>query len=164
MIMNEKIKASEVELKGVNGEDLGIVSLKEALRMAKQLKVDLVCTSLSSSPPPCELVDYKKAKEAITKVKQQKLKKEKGPKVKEIRLSASIEAHDYETKLRQAEKILRSGDQVEFIVRLQKGNEAARASELLKRMAGDLKNCGRQDKGIRMSGKQAAMSMIPLKM
>ena len=56
MIKNEKIKASEVHVTGLLGEDLGVMSTKEALLLAKQLKVDLVCTSLMSSPPPCKLI------------------------------------------------------------------------------------------------------------
>lgn len=57
MIKNEKIRAAEVELTGLNGEQLGIVPTSEALAMAKRLKVDLVCLSLMSSPPPCKLIE-----------------------------------------------------------------------------------------------------------
>lgn len=66
MLMNEKIKASEVRLTGLSGEDLGILPTSEALAMAKKLRVDLVCTSLMSSPPPCKLIgagDAKKEKQ-----------------------------------------------------------------------------------------------------
>ncbi len=89
MIINEKIKASEVELTGVYGEELGIVSTKEALEMAKKLEVDLVCTSLASSPPPCQLMARQAAQKKKAKGKQVLNKQEKGPKIKEIRLSAA---------------------------------------------------------------------------
>lgn len=100
MIKNEKIRAAEVELTGLNGEQLGIVPTSEALAMAKRLKVDLVCLSLMSSPPPCKLIGAGAAKQEA----QQARKTERQPKVKEIRLTPQIEDRDYETK-----KIRRNG-------------------------------------------------------
>ncbi|RNB84470.1 translation initiation factor IF-3 [Brevibacillus fluminis] len=161
MIVNEKIKAAEVLLTGVNGEDLGIVSTKEALKMAKELKVDLVCLSLSSSPPPCKLVDQTSHKKQLNQEKQKERKTEKGMKTKEIRLSAYIEEHDYDTKKRQAERILTSGDAVELVVRLEK-KESQAAKELIEQLVRDLKHCGMQDKGIQVSGKQVVAIVKPL--
>ncbi|CAH0120194.1 MULTISPECIES: translation initiation factor IF-3 [unclassified Paenibacillus] len=157
MIMNEKIKASEVQLTGLNGEDLGIVPTSEALAMARELKVDLVCTSLMSSPPPCKLIGAGAAKQE----KQQARKKEREPKVKEIRLTPQIEDHDYETKKQQAERILKSGDSVMFVVRVQ-GKEGAKAKGLLEEMLKDIGGAGRQKTGIQLSGKQAAVQVDPL--
>ena len=71
LMMNEKIKAREVELTGLNGEELGVVSRDEALALAKRHKADLVCTSLFSSPPPCKLVSRGQAKQEAVKAKQQ---------------------------------------------------------------------------------------------
>jgi translation initiation factor IF-3 len=157
MIMNEKIKAAEVHLTGVDGEDLGVVPTSEALAMARKLKVDLVCTSLMSSPPPCKLMGAGAAKQEA----QQARKREKAPKVKEIRLTAQIEEHDYDTKRQQAERILSSGDAVLFVVKLQ-GKEGPRAKELLEALLKDLSGVGRKQTGIQLSGKQAAVQVDPL--
>ncbi|WP_284644926.1 translation initiation factor IF-3 [Paenibacillus silviterrae] len=157
MIMNEKIKAAEVLLTGVNGEDMGVVATSEALAMARKLKVDLVCTSLMSSPPPCQLIGAGAAKQEA----QQARKREKAPKVKEIRLTTQIEEHDYDTKRQQAERILSSGDAVLLVVKLQ-GKEGVRAKELLESLLKDLSGVGRKQTGIQLSGKQAAVQVDPV--
>lgn len=161
MMMNEKIKASEVLLKGLNGEDLGIVSTKEALQMAKEHKVDLVCLSLASSPPPCQLVGRADFKQQTEKQKRAERKAEKGLKTKEIRLSEHIEDHDYDTKKRQAERILNSGDAVQVKILLE-GKKNDSAKELAKKFVSDLKLCGKQEKGIQSSGKQIMVEIHPL--
>ncbi|CAG7622005.1 Translation initiation factor IF-3 [Paenibacillus solanacearum] len=157
MIMNEKIKASEVRLTGLNGEDLGIMPTKEALALAKKHKVDLVCTTLMSSPPPCRLI---RAGEAKTEA-QQARKQERAPKVKEIRLTPQIEDHDYETKRQQAERLLSGGDAALLVVRIQ-GKEGERAKALLEALVKDLRAFGRPKTGIQVSGKQAAVQLDPL--
>ncbi|RTE11182.1 translation initiation factor IF-3 [Paenibacillus whitsoniae] len=157
MLMNEKIKASEVSLTGVNGEDLGIVSTKEALKLAKALKVDLVCTSLMSFPPPCKLIGSGQAKQEA----QQARKKEQPSKVKEIRLTPQIEDHDLETKRSQAERILRGGDAVLFVVKIS-GKEGPQAKSLLETLMKELGAVGRKQTGIQLSGKQAAVQLDPL--
>lgn len=161
MILNEKIIASEVALTGIDGEDLGIVSRDEALAIARKLKVDLVCTSLLSSPPPCKLIARGVAKQEAVKVKQDARKKEQPPKVKEIRLTANIEDHDYDTKQRQAEKLLASGNAVQLVVRIQ-GKEGQKAKELLERLLKDLAASGKKETGIQLSGKQAAVKVNPV--
>ncbi|MCZ8522245.1 MULTISPECIES: translation initiation factor IF-3 [Paenibacillus] len=163
IIMNEKIKAAEVELTGLEGEALGVVSRDEALAMAKKLKVDLVCTSLMSSPPPCRLTRRGAAKEA-----QQKDKRAAGAsggtpaKVKELRLTPHIEEHDYDTKQRQAEKLLASGSAVQFVVKTASAKEGPAAKALLERMLKDLAAAGRKESGIQVSGKGAQVKVNPL--
>ncbi|RED64617.1 translation initiation factor IF-3 [Cohnella lupini] len=161
LIMNEKIKASEILLTGVNGESLGVVSRDEALAMARKLKVDLVCTSLFSSPPPCKLVSSGAAKQEAAKGKQDARKKDQGPKLKEIRLTANTEEHDYETKQRQAEKLLAAGNAVQLVVKIQ-GKEGPKAKELLERLVKDLATVGKKETGLQLSGKQAAVRVNPL--
>lgn len=161
IIMNEKIKASEVQLTGINGEDLGIMSTKEALKKAKDLQVDLVCQSLASSPPPCQLVSRTDFKQQSIKESAKNRKAEKGPKLKEIRLSAFIEDHDYDTKKRQAERILITGDAVQLTVLLEK-KESQEAKKLVEQLIRDLTHCGKQEKGIQVSGKQVIAVMLPL--
>ncbi|TDG00233.1 translation initiation factor IF-3 [Paenibacillus piri] len=157
MIMNEKIKAAEVQLTGIDGEDLGIVPTAEALSMAKKLKVDLVCTSLTSSPPPCRLIGAGAAKQEA----QQLRKKERQPKLKEIRLTPQIEEHDYDTKRQQAERILNAGDAVQLVVNI-RGKEGEQAKKLLEALIRDLNRAGRKQTGIQLSGKQAAVRLDPL--
>lgn len=153
VIMNEKIKASEVQLTGVNGEDLGIVPTKEALKMAKELKVDLVCMSLMSSPPPCKLVSQSDYKTAKNQDKQKERKAAAGTKLKEIRMNAGIEEHDYDTKKRQAERILTAGNDVQLTVLVDK-KKTDPAKQLVEELVRDLASVGRLDKGIQVSGKQ----------
>jgi translation initiation factor IF-3 len=162
MIMNEKIKASEVLLTGVHGESLGVVVRDEALALARKLKVDLVCTSLFSSPPPCKLVSRGAAKQEAAKEKQEVRKKDHPVKVKEIRLTANIEEHDYDTKQRQAEKLLTSGHAVQLVVKIQ-GKEGPKAKELVERLLKDIAAVGKKESGIQVSGKQAAVRVNPLK-
>lgn len=157
MIRNERIKALEVRLAGLNGEDLGVVPTREALEMARKLKVDLVCTSLMSSPPPCRLIGAA----AAVQEAQQARKKEQPSKVKELRLTPRIEDHDYDTKRQQAERVLSSGDEVLFVVRIQ-GKEGAAAQTLLESLIRDLKPFGRAKTGIQLSGKQAAVQLEPV--
>lgn len=161
MILNEKIKAQEVQLTGIDGEDLGIMPTKDALRMAKELGVDLVCLSLTTSPPPCQLVKRSDYRQQVVKENAKIRKAEKGAKIKELRLSAYIEDHDYDTKKRQAERILTAGDTVQLTVRLEK-KETQEAKRLVERLVQDLSKHGKQEKGIQISGKQVTVVVIPL--
>ncbi|OZB91863.1 translation initiation factor IF-3 [Paenibacillus sp. XY044] len=159
MWMNEKIKASEVELTGLNGEDLGIVKTGEALALARKLKVDLVCTSLMSSPPPCRLVAAADAKKEAQETKAKS--SDRVVKVKEIRLTPNIEDHDLDTKKQQASRILKAGNAVMLVVRVQ-SKEGAAAKVLLEGLVRELKEWGRAKTGIQVSGKQVAVQIDPV--
>lgn len=161
LIMNEKIKAREVELRGLEGEDLGIMPRDEALELAKANKADLVCTSLLSSPPPCKLVSRGMAKqEAAQEKKSQKLAGG-SVKVKEFRLTVHIEDHDYNTKCSQMERMLESGKAVQPIIRIS-GKESDAARKLLERLIKDLDGKGKKESGIQVSGKQATVKLLPV--
>lgn len=162
MIKNEKIKAIEVQLTGIHGEDLGIIKTSEALMMARMLEVDLVCETLHSSPPPCRLVSGAAAIQA----EQQAKKREREPKLKEIRLTPQIEEHDYDTKKGQAERILKAGDAVLLVVNIQgkqgrQGKDDGQAKKLLESLVEDLASFGSKKTGIQVSGKQAAVQLTP---
>ncbi|RIX60222.1 translation initiation factor IF-3 [Paenibacillus nanensis] len=161
LIMNEAIKASELLLTGLSGESLGVVSREEALAMAKERKADLVCESLMSSPPPCRLVARGAAKQEKDQAGKAARQASGAVKVKEIRLTPHIEEHDYDTKYRQAEKLLQSGNGVLLVVKIQ-GKEGQAAKALLERLTGDLKGYGTRKTGIQQSGKQAAVELLPL--
>lgn len=157
MIINEKIKAREVELRGLDGEDLGVMPTAEALALAKQHKVDLVCTSLLSSPPPCKLVGRGKAQQEA----QQAKKKERAPKLKELRLTPHIEEHDLDTKLSQAERLLKSGDAVLLNMKVSGKKEGEQGKALLEQMLKSLQAYGNAVSGIQVSGKQVAVQVNP---
>lgn len=159
VMMNDKIKAAEVQLTGLHGKDLGIVAREEALAMARAAKADLVCLSLMSSPPPCKLEARGKARQQAPLAKRQ----EGGAavKVKELRLTPHIEEHDYDTKLRQAAKLLAAGSSVQLTVRIQ-GKEGAKAKELLERLTRELAGSGTKQSGLQLSGKQATVVLLPL--
>ncbi|MBE7679055.1 MULTISPECIES: translation initiation factor IF-3 [Paenibacillus] len=161
MIKNEKIKASEIELTGLNGEDLGIMSTKEALALAKQHKVDLVCLSLMTSPPPCKLIRAGAAKE---EAQQEKKKSGKSPdkrKVKEIRLNLQMEDHDRDTKQAQAERILKKGDSVKLVIQVHGSKEGAAGKEWAEQLSKSLAEYGTKTTGIQVSGKQVVVQLDP---
>ncbi|PAD32606.1 translation initiation factor IF-3 [Paenibacillus sp. 7523-1] len=161
MILNEKIKASEIELTGLNGEDLGIMSTKEALALAKQHKVDLVCLSLMTSPPPCKLI---RAGAAIQEAQQEKKKSGKSPdkrKVKEIRLNLQMEDHDRDTKQAQAERILKKGDSVKLVIQVHGSKEGAAGKEWAEQLSKSLAEYGTKTTGIQVSGKQVVVQLDP---
>ncbi|WP_127536115.1 translation initiation factor IF-3 [Paenibacillus illinoisensis] len=161
MIKNEKIKASEIELTGLNGEDLGIMSTKEALALAKQHKVDLVCLSLMTSPPPCKLI---RAGAAIQEAQQEKKKSGKSPdkrKVKEIRLNLQMEDHDRDTKQAQAERILKKGDSVKLVIQVHGSKEGAAGKEWAEQLSKSLAEYGTKTTGIQVSGKQVVVKLDP---
>jgi len=161
LLMNEKIKAREVELTGLDGEDLGIMSRDEALALAKANKADLVCTSLFSSPPPCKLVSRGTAKQEAVKEKRGQKQADGPVKVKEFRLTVHIEDHDYETKLSQMQRLLETGKAVQPIIHIQ-GKEGDAARKLLERLIQDLAGKGTKETGIQISGKQATVKLLPV--
>ncbi|WP_025690763.1 translation initiation factor IF-3 [Paenibacillus zanthoxyli] len=168
VFINEQIKASEVVLTGLSGENLGIVSREVALAMARSEKADLVCTSLMSSPPPCSLVAKGTGKAAARKgAALNKAGAGRGAggggkeKVKELRFTAHIEEHDYDTKLRQADKHLRSGKPVQLVVKASGAKEGLAAKAVLERLLTDLKEVGVKETGIQTSGKGSQVKLNP---
>lgn len=170
VLLNEQIRASEVVLTGLRGEQLGVVSRVEALAKAKAAGADLVCTSLMSSPPPCSLMAKGKAKAAAQKETKTARKsgsaqaagaQGKKEKVKELRFTAHIEEHDYDTKLRQADKHLRSGKPVQLVVKASGAKEAAAAKAVIERLVADLKEAGVKDTGIQSGGKGSQVKLNP---
>ncbi|MCM3635369.1 translation initiation factor IF-3 [Paenibacillus camelliae] len=154
LMMNEKIKAAEVELLDLDGQNLGYLATKKALQLAKEQQADLVCINIMSSPPQCQLIARGKAKQVV-QPKSSAPKKEK-----EIRLTPTIEQHDYDTKLKQCEKLLQSGHPVALVIKLS-GKQGPQAKALLEQVIIDLKAYGKAATGIQLSGKQAAVTILP---
>lgn len=155
LIMNEKIKASEVELLDLEGNLIGELATQKALQLAKEQQADLVCINMMKSPPQCQLIARGKAKAQAKKADDNTPKKEK-----EIRLTPAIEQHDYDTKLKQCEKLLASGHPVSLVIKLS-GKQGQIAKELLQQLIQDLKPYGTPASGIQLSGKQAAVTIMP---
>ncbi|MCI1856765.1 MAG: translation initiation factor IF-3 [Sporolactobacillus sp.] len=117
MIVNEGIRAQQVRLIGRNGEQIGIKSKSEALSMARHVNLDLVMVAPGAKPPVCRIMDYGKFRFEQQKKDREARKKQKVINIKEIRLSPSIEEHDFNTKMRNAKKFLTKGDKVKASVR-----------------------------------------------
>ena len=123
-MINEQIRDKEVRLIGEDGAQLGIVSGREAMRMAEEAGLDLVKIAPTAKPPVCKIVDYGKYKyEQIRKEKEAK-KKQKTVEIKEIRLSPNIEANDLNTKINAAKKFISKGNKVKITLRF-RGREMA---------------------------------------
>lgn len=115
--MNEGIRAREVRLIGPDGEQIGIKSRSEALKIARNADLDLVLVAPKAKPPVCRVMDYGKYRFEQQKKEKEARKKQKTITVKEIRLSPNIEEHDFNTKLRNARKFLAKGDKVKVNIR-----------------------------------------------
>ncbi|WP_418881624.1 translation initiation factor IF-3, partial [Waltera sp.] len=116
-MINEQIRDKEVRLIGEDGEQLGIVSSRDALKMAEEAGLDLVKIAPTAKPPVCKIVDYGKYKyEQVRKEKEAK-KKQKVIDIKEIRLSPNIDTNDLNTKIGAARKFLTKGDRVKITLR-----------------------------------------------
>lgn len=116
-IINEQIRAREVRLIDQNGDQLGIKSKQEALEIAARRNLDLVLVAPNAKPPVCRIMDYGKFRFEQQKKEKEARKKQKVINVKEVRLSPTIEEHDFNTKLRNARKFLEKGDKVKATIR-----------------------------------------------
>jgi translation initiation factor IF-3 len=117
-IINENIRAKEVLLIGVDGYQFGVKSIKEALFIASKESLDLVMVASGAIPPVCKLMNYSKYRYEQQRQAREAKKKQHIVELKEIRLSAVIDTHDFETKLRHTIKFLQDGDKVKVSIRL----------------------------------------------
>ena len=135
--INEEIKDKEIRLIGDEGEQLGIMSADEALRIAAEREMDLVKISPGSNPPVCKIMDYGKFRFEQAKKEKEAKKNQRIIEIKEIRMSPGIGENDFNTKLKNAQKFLNDGDRVKASVRF-RGREMAHTdigAELLKNFA-----------------------------
>ncbi|MGI6451570.1 MAG: translation initiation factor IF-3 [Desulfitobacteriia bacterium] len=114
--INEEIRAREVRLVSEEGEQLGIVTLKEAMSIAAEKAMDLVEIAPTAKPPVCKLMDYGKYKYEQAKRDKEARKKQKVVEIKEVKLRPNIETHDFETKARNAQRFLKDGDKVKVTI------------------------------------------------
>ncbi|ATP94865.1 translation initiation factor IF-3 [Bacillus sp. LNXM12-2] len=116
-LVNEGIRAREVRLIGQNGDQLGIKTRQEALEIATKANLDLVLVAANAKPPVCRIMDYGKFRFEQQKKEKEARKNQKIISLKEVRLSPTIDEHDFNTKLRNAIKFLEKGDKVKASIR-----------------------------------------------
>ncbi|SFR83834.1 translation initiation factor IF-3 [Anaeromicropila populeti] len=123
-MINEQIRDKEIRLIGEEGEQLGIMSSKDAMKLAKEANLDLVKIAPQAKPPVCKIIDYGKYRYELARKEKEAKKKQKTTDVKEIRLSPNIDENDLSTKANQARKFLTKGDKVKVTLRF-RGREMA---------------------------------------
>ena len=123
-MINEQVRDKEVRLIGVNGEQLGIMSAKEAYARAVEAELDLVKIAPTANPPVCKIIDYGKYRYELARKEKEAKKKQKITELKEVRLSPNIDTNDLNTKVSAARKFLSKGDKVKVTLRF-RGREIA---------------------------------------
>jgi translation initiation factor IF-3 len=123
-MINEQIRDREIRLIGEEGEQLGVMSARDAMNLAKEANLDLVKIAPTAKPPVCKIIDYGKYKYELARKDKEAKKKQKTTDVKEIRLSPNIDANDLNTKANQARKFIEKGDKVKVALRF-RGREMA---------------------------------------
>ncbi|MCH5272695.1 MAG: translation initiation factor IF-3 [Lachnospiraceae bacterium] len=126
-MLNEQIRDKEIRLVSEDGEQLGIMSAKDALKMAKEAGLDLVKIAPTAKPPVCKIVDYGKYRYEMARREKEAKKKQKVTEVKEIHLSPNIDVNDLTTKANQARKFVEKGNKVKVALRF-RGREMAHMS------------------------------------
>ena len=153
--INGQIRAREVQLIGDEGEKLGVVSLKEALEIAEEKKLDLVLVAPNSKPPVCKIMNYGKYKFEQAKKEKEARKKQKVLETKEIRVTPNIEQHDFEFKSKNARKFLEDGNKVKITVKFRgrELNYVILGDEALNKFVEDLSDIASLEKKPLLEGK-----------
>lgn len=163
--INEEIRDREVRLIGVDGQQIGIVSIHEAQRQADDAKLDLVKIAPQARPPVCKIMDYGKFRYEQAKIEKEARKKQKVIQVKEIRLSVNIDENDIKTKAKHAIKFLEAGDRLKVSLRF-KGRQLSRKElgvEVVERFGELIKDYGEVDKRPSVDGRSLIAYYTPLK-
>ncbi|MBW7565405.1 translation initiation factor IF-3 [Chromobacterium subtsugae] len=163
--INGEITAREIRLVGKEGEQIGIVSLREAMALAEEGDVDLVEISPTAQPPVCKLMDYGKYKYEMSKKRHEAKQKQKQVQIKEIKFRPGTDDGDYNVKLRNLVRFLTEGDKAKVTLRF-RGREMAHQDiglALLKRVEADLAEVGTVEQFPRLEGRQMVMMIAPKK-
>ncbi|WP_439144929.1 translation initiation factor IF-3 [Vogesella mureinivorans] len=163
--INGEITGREIRLVGEEGEQLGIVTVRDALAMAEEREVDLVEISPTAQPPVCKLMDYGKFKYQQSKKKHEAKLKQKQIQVKEIKFRPGTDDGDYNVKLRSLIRFLTEGDKAKITLRF-RGREMAHQDiglALLKRVEADLAEVGTVEQFPKLEGRQMVMMIAPKK-
>ena len=163
LMINEQVRDREVRLIDENGEQLGIMSSREAQKLADERKLDLVKIAPTAKPPVCRIMDYGKYKFDQTKKEKEARKKQKTVDIKELRLSPSIDTHDVQVKVKKAIEFLKNGDKVKISIRF-RGREIGHSKSslvILENFAKDVEEYGIIDKAPKMEAKSLVMFLAP---
>ena len=161
---NDRIRASQVQVIGSDGKNLGILNTKEAINIARQEDLDLIEISPNANPPVCKIIDMGKYKYDLQKKANKAKKKQKVINLKEIKLWPVTEIHDYNFKIKNAQRFLTKGDKVKFTVKF-KGREMQHTSlgyDLMNRIINDTSKIGKIEVHPKFEGKQIIMIVQPL--
>ena len=159
LMINEQIRDREVRLIGADGEQLGIVSSREAQKIADEAGLDLVKIAPNAKPPVCKVIDYGKYRYEQARKEKDAKKKQKTVELKEIRLSPNIEANDLNTKMNAAKKFLAKGNKVKITLRF-RGREMAHvdsSKHILEDFAEKLSDIAVVDKAPKLEGRSMTM-------
>ena len=127
-MINEQIRDKEVRLIGEDGEQLGIMSARDAYKKAQEAELDLVKIAPMAKPPVCKIIDYGKYKYELTRKEKETKKKQKTVEIKEVRLSPNIDTNDLNTKVNNAKKVITKGNKVKVTLRF-RGREMAHVQQ-----------------------------------
>ena len=161
---NERIRAPEVQVIGSDGKNLGTVKTREAIDMAKQEGLDLIEISPNANPPVCKIIDVGKYKYELQKKANKAKRKQKVINLKEIKLRPVTEIHDYNFKIKNAQRFLTKGDKVKFTVMF-RGREMQHTDlghQLMKRIISDTNKLGKVEIPPKFEGRQIIMIIQPL--
>ncbi len=164
MILNETIRAREVRLIDQNGEQLGIKTKNEALEIAERVNLDLVLVAPNAKPPVARIMDYGKFKFEQQKKDKEARKNQKIINLKEVRLSPTIDEHDFNTKLRNARKFLEKGDKVKASIRF-KGRAITHkeiGQRVLDRFSDECKDVATVESKPKMDGRSMFLVLAPV--
>ncbi len=162
-MINEEIRAKELRVIDTDGTQLGVMSRDEAMNLAEEKKLDLVCIAPKAEPPVCRILDYGKYKYELQKREKEAKKKQKTTQVKEIRLSTFIEDHDIMVKAKTGAKFLKDGDKLKVSLRF-RGREkdyVARGMEVMEKFAEAVSEVGTIDKKPNFEGRSLTMILTP---
>ena len=161
---NNRINSPEVQVIGSTGENLGIINTNKAISMAKEEGLDLIEIAPNAKPPVCKIIDMGKYKYDAQKKANKAKKKQKKIELKEIKLRPVTETHDYNFKLKNAQKFLSKGDKVKFTIRF-KWRELQHSNlghDLMNKIKEDIKLVGKVEMNPKFDGKQMIMVVQPL--
>lgn len=161
--INEDIRDKEVRLIGADGAQLGVVSSREALRLAEEKELDLVKIAPQAVPPVCKIMDVGKYQFEQAKREKEAKKNQKIVDIKEVRMFSTIDTHDFDTKVSQAIKFLKSGDKLKVSVRFRKRAIAHPhlGEELLEKFKAACTEVGTVEKPSKMEGRALVMFVSP---
>lgn len=162
-LINEDIRAKEVRLIGADGEQIGITPFREAMQMAIDANLDLVAVAATAKPPVCRIMDYGKYRYEMQKKEKEARKNQKIVDIKEVRFSATIDEHDYQTKMRNVVKFLNDGDKVKCSIRF-RGRQITHADigqRVLDRVGQEVAEICDMERKPKLEGRSMIMILAP---